>query len=301
MIKRSGLSFLLQPGPGPQIRSAEIRKQNSCTHTCLQPTHMARRRSDTYIPSESVLICVCRWTVEAGERGSIEHPEVGSSEIHNWARRVKPKKKKKNSPEKNPEEHPPPLPKTYTHKLPPCIHHCPAPPLFWASTDQHMWWRMTHLFFYKGCVYVKLLKCIKMSSALGGPPRLPWKITRWKYNFSFGATGVWTGSPPPPTSRSLPLFHTHTHILLFFAVTLIFFPVFVVVLACTQAHINRFCNRIKWNKTIWSLIYNIDTVLTTRLTFSTIIANIYHSLREWCHGRLEPEQIRILNFGLFWF
>lgn len=59
-IKRSGLSFLLQPGPGPQIRSPEIRKQNSCTHTCLQPTHMARRRLDTYIPSEPVLICVSR-------------------------------------------------------------------------------------------------------------------------------------------------------------------------------------------------------------------------------------------------
>lgn len=60
------------------------------------------------------------------------------------------------------------------------------------STDQHMWWRMTHLFFYKVCVYVKLLKCIKMSSTLGGPPRLPWKITRWKYNFSAGEAGVWT-------------------------------------------------------------------------------------------------------------
>lgn len=60
------------------------------------------------------------------------------------------------------------------------------------SADQHMWWRMTHLFFYKGCVYVKLLKCIKMSSTLGGPPRLPWKITRWKYNFSAGERGIWT-------------------------------------------------------------------------------------------------------------
>lgn len=66
----------------------------------------------------------------------------------------------------------------------------PSPPQ--PSTDQHMWWRMTHLFFYKGCVYVKLLKCIKMSSTLGGPPRLPWKITRWKYNFSAGESGIWT-------------------------------------------------------------------------------------------------------------
>lgn len=38
------------------------------------------------------------------------------------------------------------------------------------SPDQHMWWRMTNLFFYKGCVYVKLLKCTKMSSAFCDHP-----------------------------------------------------------------------------------------------------------------------------------
>lgn len=71
------------------------------------------------------------------------------------------------------------------------------------STDQHMWWRMTHLFFYKGCVYVKLLKCIKMSSTLGGPPRLCWKITRWKYNFSAGEPGIWTELGLPLLSLTL--------------------------------------------------------------------------------------------------
>ncbi len=45
-----------------------------------------------------------------------------------------------------------------------------ALPLPSPLPNQHMWWRMTHLFFYKGCVYVKLLKCIKMSSTLGGHP-----------------------------------------------------------------------------------------------------------------------------------
>lgn len=84
--------------------------------------------------------------------------------------------------EKNPD--PTPTPSPHCRLLP--VH----PPS--APTDQHMWWRMTHLFFYKGCVYVKLLKCIKMSSTLGGPPRLPWKITRWKYNFSSGEPGIWT-------------------------------------------------------------------------------------------------------------
>lgn len=84
--------------------------------------------------------------------------------------------------EKNPDTTPTPSP--HCRLLP--VH----PPS--APTDQHMWWRMTHLFFYKGCVYVKLLKCIKMSSTLGGPPRLPWKITRWKYNFSSGEPGIWT-------------------------------------------------------------------------------------------------------------
>lgn len=83
--------------------------------------------------------------------------------------------------QRNPEKNPPSL----------CSLSCSSP-LNPPSTDQHMWWRMTHLFFYKGCVYVKLLKCIKMSSTLGGPPRLSWKITRWKYNFSAGESGIWT-------------------------------------------------------------------------------------------------------------
>lgn len=93
----------------------------------------------------------------------------------------------KSSREESREEQPPP-------PLPPCVHRRAPPrsPPPQPSTDQHMWWRMTHLFFYKGCVYVKLLKCIKMSSTLGGPPRLPWKITRWKYNFSAGEPGIWT-------------------------------------------------------------------------------------------------------------
>lgn len=55
--------------------------------------------------------------------------------------------------------------------------------------------------------------------------------------------------PPPPAVLFLSFTHTHTNtdILLSFAVTLIFFPVFVVLLVITQARINRFCNQIKEN------------------------------------------------------
>lgn len=125
MIKRSGLSFLLQPGPGPQIRSAEIRKKNSCTHVSATHPHGTpplRHVHSIWVSPHLHLLA----TVEGGERGSIEHPEAGSSEIHNRALRDKPKKKKKLSREES--RGAPPLPKTYTHKLPPCIHHCPAPP-----------------------------------------------------------------------------------------------------------------------------------------------------------------------------
>lgn len=89
------------------------------------------------------------------------------------------------------------------------------------STDQHMWWRMTHLFFYKACVYVKLLKCIKMSSTLGGPPRLPWKITRWKYNFSAGESGIWIEFC---LSRSLSFFSSLVIPSFAFSFCFVFFP-----------------------------------------------------------------------------
>lgn len=130
-------------------------------------------------------------TVEVGEWDSTEHRKREEEEdlsgvtllAHELtdilAQRVKPKKLKRG----------------IQRRIPPSL--CSpsrssplTPPQ--PSADQHMWWRMTHLFFYKGCVYVKLLKCIKMSSTLGGPPRLPWKITRWKYNFSAGEQGIWT-------------------------------------------------------------------------------------------------------------
>lgn len=50
-----------------------------------------------------------------------------------------------------------------------------------------------------------------MSSTLGGPPRLPWKITRWKYNFSAVEPGIWT------------------EFSLFLALSLSLFPVFFVL------------------------------------------------------------------------
>lgn len=184
------------------IRSAEIlQTENSFKHTCLQPTHMVCCKLKSNIkhihsirvhPSLHLMACwrvsYNTWaTIEVGELGSTEHGERREVEDLSggallaleltdiWAQRLKPKKLKRRTP-----------PLVFTVAL------LPAHPPLQPSTDQHMWWRMTHLFFYKGCVYVKLLKCIKMSSTLGGPPRLPWKITRWKYNFSAGEPGIWT-------------------------------------------------------------------------------------------------------------
>lgn len=143
-IKRSGLSFLLQPGPGPQIRSAQIRKQNSCTHTCLQPTHMARRRSDTYIPSEPVLICVSRPAsclllgLERGAPQSIQAMQRCTSRLQ----------RKKKSPEKNPEEPPPQNTHTLYTPLPPPS----APPPLGLRRSAYVVTNDTFIFLQRVCV-----------------------------------------------------------------------------------------------------------------------------------------------------
>lgn len=175
-------------------------------------------------------------TIEVGDWGSAERRARGEEEdlsggilpAHEmtdiWAQRVKPKKHRRG---------------IQTRIPPPCVHRCApprslSPPPPQPSTDQHMWWRMTHLFFYKGCVYVKLLKCIKMSSTWGGPPRLPWKITRWKYNFSAREPGIWTEfclllslSLSFPPSFSIPLFSLSFSLVLFlsYALPLLFYLV----------------------------------------------------------------------------
>lgn len=150
MIKRSGLSFLLQPGPGPQIRSAEIRKKNSCTHVSATHPHGTpplRHVHSIWVSPHLHLLA----TVEGGERGSIEHPEAGSSEIHNRALRDKPKKKKKNSPEKNPEE-PPPFPKhTHINSLP-VYTTAPLPPLRGLHRSAYVVTNDTFIFLQRVCV-----------------------------------------------------------------------------------------------------------------------------------------------------
>ena len=219
------------------IRSAEICKENSFKHTCLQPTHMVCCKSKSninhihsiqvhprlHLIARSHKMYNTQTTIERGNwdatdsRRRVEAEDFSEVTLlaHELtdicAQRVKPKTLKRGIQSRIPR--PPPL---FPAML--LLAHPPQP-----TTDQHMWWRMTHLFFYKGCVYVKLLKCIKMSSTLGGPPRLPWKITIWKYNFSTVEPEIWT-------EFCLCFSYTHSLPSLFVCCLFLFFFFFYVLL-----------------------------------------------------------------------